>query len=94
MYFALFYDVVPDHLERRKPHRAEHLALAERFRTEGRLVMAGVLESPLQALLVFRAGSAAEVEAFVHADPYVREGLVTAWRIRPWQVAVGGEAER
>ncbi|MBP1621029.1 MAG: hypothetical protein H6Q02_1796, partial [Acidobacteria bacterium] len=23
-------------------------------------------------------------------DPYVANGLVTAWRIRPWQVGVGG----
>jgi uncharacterized protein YciI len=89
MYFALLYDVVPDHLERRQPHRAAHLALARRWNEEGKLLLAGALEAPLGSLLVFRAASAAEVEAFVHEDPYVREGLVTGWRIRPWNVVVG-----
>jgi uncharacterized protein len=31
------------------------------------------------------------VEAFVEQDPYVRNGLVTSWRIREWNVAVGGK---
>jgi uncharacterized protein YciI len=30
-------------------------------------------------------------EAFAAADPYVRNGLVTSWRVRPWTVVVGGE---
>jgi len=91
MYFALQYEVVESYVERRKPFRAEHLALAEAERAAGRLVMAGALDPPDGALLVFRAGSAAEVEAFVARDPYVREGLVTAWRVRAWNVVVGGE---
>jgi hypothetical protein len=29
----------------------------------------------------------------VRADPYVREGLVTAWQIRPWSVVVGADVD-
>jgi uncharacterized protein YciI len=29
------------------------------------------------------------VEAFADADPYVRNGLVTEWTVRPWAVVVG-----
>jgi len=89
VHFALTYEVVPDYLERRAPLRAEHLALAERFRAEGKLLMAGAFDPPDGALLLFRAGSRAEVEAFVSADPYVKHGLVTGWRIRAWTVVVG-----
>jgi len=32
------------------------------------------------------------VEAFVRADPYVREGLVRRWEIQPWAVVAGGPA--
>lgn len=92
MYFALLYDLVPDYLERRKPLRAEHLALAERYRREGKLLIAGAFDPPDGALLAFRAGSAADVEAFARADPYVANGLVTRWRVRPWTVVIGGEA--
>jgi hypothetical protein len=90
MYFALQYDVVPDYVERRKPLRPEHLALADAERAAGRLVMAGAFDPPEGALFVFRCDSAAEVEAFARRDPYVKAGIVTAWRVRAWNVVVGG----
>jgi uncharacterized protein len=89
MYYALTYETVPDHAERRKPLRAEHLALAQRFHAEGRLLLAGAFNPVEGALLVFRADSPEEVEAFVRQDPYVANGLVTAWKIREWTVVVG-----
>jgi len=52
--------------------------------------MAGAFNPVDGALLIFRAGSPDEVEAFVRQDPYVLNGLVTAWRIREWTVVVGG----
>jgi uncharacterized protein len=94
VHFALLYDTVDDYVRRRQPFRAEHLALAERWHREGRLLLAGAFDPPEGALLVFRAGSAAEVEEFVREDPYVRNGLVSAWRVRAWTVVIGGEPER
>ena len=32
----------------------------------------------------------AVVEAFAAADPYVLNGLVRSWRVREWNVVVGG----
>jgi uncharacterized protein YciI len=92
MYFALLYDVVDDYVSRRAPLRAAHLALAERFTREGKLLLGGAFDPPDGALLVFQADSAAEVEAFVREDPYVVTGLVRAWRVRPWTVVVGRNA--
>jgi len=31
--------------------------------------------------------------AFAAADPYVQRGLVTGWRVRPWNTVVGPTAE-
>jgi uncharacterized protein YciI len=92
MLLALVYDVVDDYVARRQPLRAEHLALAERWRAEGRLVAGGAFDPPDGALLLFRAGAPGEVEAYVREDPYVRHGLVTRWRVRAWNVAVGAVA--
>jgi uncharacterized protein YciI len=90
MYYALLYETVADHVERRVPFRAEHLALAEEARAAGTLVLAGAFADPVDgALLVFRCDGPAAVEDFVRRDPYVRNGLVTRWRIRPWTVVVG-----
>jgi uncharacterized protein len=88
-YFAVFYDVVDDFVARRAPFRDEHLRLAKESRARGELVFGGAFADPVdQALLVFRAADAAVVERFVESDPYVVNGLVTRWRIRPWSVAV------
>jgi uncharacterized protein len=90
MYYALLYETVPDHVERRKPFRAEHLALAEAAHRDGRLVMAGAFDPADGALLVFRGDAPSVAEEFARSDPYVRNGLVTAWRVRPWSVVIGG----
>jgi uncharacterized protein len=90
-YFALFYDTVDNFVERRAPHRQAHLSMIDAAYTEGRIVLAGALK-PTGALLVFRAEAASEVEQFVKNDPYVKNGLVTAWRIQEWAVVVGAHA--
>lgn len=89
-HLILFYDYVDDILERRGPHREAHLAAAERARTAGDLVVAGALgDPPHGAAFVFAVDDSAVVEAFAAADPYVAAGLVTAWRVVPWNVVVG-----
>ena len=91
-HFALVYDVVENFVERRAPFRAAHLQLLRDAQTSGFLRWAGPLGDPPDgALLVCDADSAAAVEAFALSDPYVSEGLVTAWRVRPWNIVIGAE---
>jgi len=86
----LSYDYVDDILERRGPHREAHLAQARAWLDDGRLVAAGALgDPPTGAAFIFTERPPEEVEAFVDADPYVAAGLVTGWRIAPWNVVVG-----
>lgn len=88
MLYILFYDYVPDIAERRPAHRIEHLGMLARLHEAGKLRLAGAYNDPLNgAALVFTDRAAAE--RFVEVDPYVRNGLVTSWRIREWNVVVG-----
>jgi hypothetical protein len=90
-YWVLLYDVVDDYVERRTPLRAEHLGLAQAAHDRGELVLAGALDDPPDgAILVFRADDPSAAERFAGADPYVREGLVTNWQVRRWNVVIGG----
>jgi uncharacterized protein YciI len=91
-YFALMYDVVDGFVDKRLPFREAHLALVRAAHARGELVMAGALADPAGALLVFRADSPEPAERFARADPYVTNGLATSWRVRPWNVVVGGGA--
>jgi uncharacterized protein len=89
-HWLLLYELADDYLERRTPLRPEHLAMAEAAHERGELVMAGALADPAdRAVLVFRTDDAGAVEAFAAADPYVREGLVRSWQVRPWTVVIG-----
>ena len=92
-YFALRYDaVVDDYVNRRTAFRAEHLHLLHEARARGEMSMAGALGSPPDgALLVFRSETPSVAEDFARRDPYVTNGLITRWRVRPWNVVVGGE---
>ena len=91
-HYLLFYDLVDDYLERRVAFRAEHLALARAAHERSELVLAGAYGDPADgAALVFRVDDESVVRRFVEADPYVKEGLVTAWRIRAWTVVVGAD---
>jgi uncharacterized protein YciI len=92
-YFLLFYDVVDDYMERRGQFREEHLALANEARSRGELLLAGALADPPDgAVLVFQGEDGSTAKAFAERDPYVRNGLVTSWRVRPWTVVIGGDA--
>lgn len=91
-YFALTYDVVDDFVNRRMPFRPAHIKEVREAHARGELVMAGALGEPAGALLVFRATDRTAVERFATNDPYVKQGLVTNWKVRPWTVVVGQDA--
>ena len=90
MHYLLFYDVVPDYLERRQPHRQEHLELARGAQLRGELLLGGALADPADAaVLLFQGESPAVAEDFAKQDPYVTNGLVTEWRVRVWTIVAG-----
>jgi uncharacterized protein YciI len=88
-YYALFYWFVDDYLERRPAFRAEHLGMAQAALARGELLLAGAFDPADSALLLWHADGRAPIEAFVQADPYVRNGLVARWEIRDWTVVIG-----
>jgi|SRR5215472_8757964 len=94
-YFALFYHVVDQFVERRAPVRELHLAHAQRAAEHQGLVLAGALADPSDtALLIFDGNSPDAARAFAESDPYVRNGLVKSWEVRPWNVVAGKYVER
>lgn len=86
---VLEYSVVDDYVYRRQPFREAHLKLLRESRDRGEILYAGALGDPPDgALLLFRSDSPATAEHFAQHDPYVLNGLITRWRVRPWNVVV------
>ncbi len=90
-HWLLRYSFAPDYLERRGAFRAQHLRFAWEVADEGTLILGGAAgDPPDEGLLVFTTRAAAQ--AFAAADPYVTEGLVADWTIKPWATVVGALA--
>ena len=88
MHYILFYEVADNYAGKRAPFRDAHLDHARQAEARGELVLGGALTDPVDAaVIVFRTRAAAE--AFAHADPYVRNGCVTSWRVRDWVTVIG-----
>ena len=93
MHYLMFYEFVPDYLERRSQFRVEHLRLAWQSNERGELILGGALADPADgAVLLFKGDSAAVPERFAAADPYVKNGLVIRWHVRAWTTVVGRDA--
>jgi uncharacterized protein len=93
MHYLLIYEVAPDYPTRRAQFRSAHLALAWQAADRGELLLAGAVGDPVEgSILLFSADSPAIPTAFAQVDPYVLNGLVTRWRVAPWNTVVGEEA--
>jgi uncharacterized protein YciI len=90
MYYILFYTTADDYMERRGQFRQQHLEMAKERVAKGEIVMGGALaDPPDQAIIVFKGESPEVAEEFARNDPYVLNGVVTSWEVRPWTVVIG-----
>ncbi|MCE2792770.1 MAG: YciI-like protein [Planctomycetota bacterium] len=94
MHYLLIYHVAGDYLQRREAYRGEHLARALAAVERGELVLGGALSEPADcAVLLFQADSPEPARLFAESDPYVVNGLVQSWEVRPWLTVVGRDAQ-
>jgi uncharacterized protein YciI len=67
----------------------EHADFMNGLRSAGVALLAGPLAGTRDVLLVFRAGSLAEVEARLAADCWSANGLLQTLWIKPWGLRLG-----
>jgi len=92
MYYILFYKTTDNYVEMRAPFRDAHLSLARQALENGSLVMGGALDDPPDgAVLIFKGEDPSVAEEFARNDPYVKNGVVREWQVRPWTVVIGGD---
>ena len=93
MHYLLIYELADDYLARRGEFREPHLEKAWQAHERGELVLGGALNDPVdKAVLMFKGDSPRAAEAFAAADPYVTNGLIKRWYVRPWTTVVGKDA--
>jgi uncharacterized protein YciI len=84
MKYVMSYTAVEDFLPLAQQHGPAHVARLHEFRDRGELLMVGVLDEPMNgdAMGVFTSREAAE--EFIAGDPFVVNGVVATWTVRPW----------
>ena len=93
MHYILIYELADDYLARRGEFREPHLRKAWQAHERGELVLGGALADPVdKSVLLFKGESPRAAEAFAQADPYVINGLIKRWYVRPWTTVVGKDA--
>ena len=59
----------------------------------GELVLGGAAGEPVDSAVILFSASSPDVPAsFAKADPYVVNGLVKGWHVKPWHTVVGALA--
>ena len=94
MHFLLFYEKAPGYAERELEYQAAHRAHVLAAVLRGELLLGGPLADSTGGanVLLFQCHAASSVESFAAADPYVQNGIVARWIVRPWQTVVGAGA--
>ncbi len=75
-----------------QPEWEAHRAFMNVLETSGMSRLGGPLEETGEVLLVFRATTAAEIDACLKDDPWTRSGILSTVRIARWDLRIGGVA--
>jgi uncharacterized protein len=88
--YVLQYEYTEDALEKRKPYRTTHLAHIGKYAEKGNVVLAGAVDNPpTGGLLILRNISPTEIEQLAQEDPYVINGVVKKFTVKPYLAVVG-----
>ena len=84
MKYVMTYRAVEDFLPLAQHNYPAHSARVEEFTRRGDLLMVGTFDEPMngEAMGVFTTREAAE--EFIAGDPFVLNGVVASWAVRPW----------
>ena len=88
-YHLLFYTYVDNMVERRTPIRPLHLSHSQAYVDRQQLLLAGACPPEVKDAVLCFAASREEVEEYAKKDPYVKNGLVTDWKVKEWTVVMG-----
>ncbi len=85
--YVLVYESAADVLVTARLHFPAHRARWDEFRAQKTLLMIGPFADPRDgAMAIFTSREAAE--EFARDDPFVLNGVVTAWSVREWNEAI------
>ncbi|GBG28146.1 Hypothetical Protein FCC1311_043692 [Hondaea fermentalgiana] len=83
-HYLLNYEYVDGMLEKREPYRSDHLARVKEQYEKGVIKTAGAYGAAEGAVLHFECDDKQLVDDFAQGDPYLKNGLITSYKIHEW----------
>jgi uncharacterized protein len=77
-----------DVLEKRAPHRQEHLDGLNQQKATGILVTIGPTVDLTKVFGIYEADSIEQVSQLIEADPYWTQGIWTEYEVKEWVQAI------
>jgi hypothetical protein len=81
---VMTYRAVEDFLPLAQQHYPAHAARVQEFAGRGDLLMVGTFDEPMDGSAMGVFTSRAAAEEFIAGDPFVLNGVVAEWSLRPW----------
>jgi len=71
--------------------REHHLSYATASKEKGHFMAGGAYSDISGGFILFKAHNEDTVKRFIHSDPYFTSGLITNYKIKEWNIAIGSE---
>jgi len=90
MYHILNYSFCDGYLEKRMPYRTSHFEYLMEVIENGNLLLGGATDEDIPSgILIFKNMSKEEIHTFAENDPYMKNNIVSMYKIIPWNVVAG-----
>jgi uncharacterized protein len=86
--YVMWGSYCSDVLEKRTPHRQNHLDGLNQQKAAGILVTIGPTQDLTKVFGIYEAESIEQVQQLVEADPYWQHGIWTEYKVKEWIQAI------
>jgi uncharacterized protein len=86
--YVMWGSYCSDVLEKRAPHRQDHLDGLHQQKSAGILVTIGPTQDLTKVFGIYEAESIEQVQKLIEADPYWKHGIWTDYEVKEWIQAI------
>jgi len=79
-HYMLYYQLVPDILEKRSPYKDEHMKILHELSARGLVFVGGEMVEGFPAVFMFSGNDDSVLQEWLRRDPYLINGLVKEYR--------------
>jgi uncharacterized protein YciI len=88
-HYMLYYQLVPDILEKRTPYKDEHMKILHELSSSGLVFVGAEMIEGFPAVFMFEGKDDSVLQDWLKRDPYLNNGLVLEYRYNEIMIVAG-----